>query len=166
MLDLRLKFLGNGLFVSATKADFDAAGAEYEIGQVINARTSVKRSNSQNAYFHVVIAAVWEHMDHERWPSADHLKAHILNAVGHCDVKRFEPEAMSRTAAQVIRMEHYVEFFVDAKTSEIIMKTPRRTRGLNKEDMGALIDKTLTYISLKLMPGVEPEALGKMARAA
>jgi hypothetical protein len=166
MLDLRLKFVGNGHFVTATMADFEAAGGEYEIGQVLNARTSAKRSNSQNNYFHVIVASVWEHMDHERWPSAAHLKAHILNAVGHCDVKRFEPEAMSRAAAQVLRIEAYIEFFVDAKTREIIMKTPRRTRGLNKEEMGAVIDKTLDYISCKLMPGVDPEALRKIARAA
>jgi hypothetical protein len=165
MLDLRLKFISPGHFVTATKADFDAASAEYKPGQEIIARTSSRRSGRQNSYFHVILQnAHASQQAGPQQPTWEHLKAHVLNAVGHCDVKRFEARAMTREATQAIRAAFHVEFFVDRKTNEIIMKTPRRTRNLGKEEMGALIDKALDYICREIVPGTDPEDLRAMAK--
>lgn len=165
MLDLRLKFISPGHFVTATNADFNAASAEYSLGQEVIARTSTRRSGRQNNYFHVLIQNAYASQQAgPQQPSWEHLKAHVLNAIGHCDQKRFEPEAMTKDAAQAIRTAFYVEFFVDGKTHEIIMKTPRRTRNLSKEAMGDLIDKSIDYICREIVPGADPDDLRAMAK--
>src|SRR5688572_20572617 len=166
MLDLRLRYVGDGHFVTATKADFDAAGREYKHGQEIVARTSHKSSMKQGARLHCIIqdahASQSSGAIHPTW---EHLKAHILNAIGHCDIKRFAPEAMTREASQAIRGAFHVEFFVDARTKEIIMKTPRRTRDMSAEQMAFLIDRVTDYIALEVLPGVNVDDIKGAAKA-
>jgi hypothetical protein len=166
--DLRLKYIGNAHFVAASHADYQAAVAEFKLGEELVARLTRRRSLRQNNYLHVIIQNAHDSRPEPdpRQPTWEHLKAHILNAVDHCDVKRFAPGSMTREVAETMRGAFYVEYFVDRKTCEIIQKTPRRTRSLTKEEMGALIDRVLNYICRKIVPGTNPEDLRRLAQEA
>lgn len=174
MLDLRLKYMGGGTFQTATKLDFELAADEYEQGETVRAKTSHARSVRQNAYFHALVEAAWENQrGGPRLPSWRHLKSWLLIRAGHCDVKRFEPEAMTREVAAFLRVAFdTIDVTADAKTGEIIVKVARSVRfgqgGPGHDKMCEVVDRVVALICDPhdgIVPGMDPASIMDHAKA-
>jgi hypothetical protein len=99
-------------------------------------------------------------------PSAKHLKAHVLNAIGHCSITRFKPGSLTSEVSFGLRQTfEMVEFFVDRRSKEIVMKVPKQTRNLASEEMSDLIDKADAYLRQHIVPGMKEGELTANAKA-
>jgi hypothetical protein len=159
MLDLRLQYEGGGRFVCQTRHDLSAAEAEYAPGTAVRAQTSEPRSLQQNAYLHAIIGDAF---DNQRagplLPTPEHLKAHVLIGVGHCDVLTFAPGTMTQEAARQLRQRwDTAEFTLRRQSGHIFMKTAKQTRGLSMDEMRDVIDRVIHFICEKIVPGTTPE---------
>lgn len=171
MLDLRLRYQGNGRFQAVTKRDLETAD-KIAVGDAVRARISQPRSLPQNSLLHALCEAAWENHQEGCPPPPDtvptwrHMKAWLLIEAGHCDVKIFEKGEMAPDVARYLRQQFdTMAFTLNRKTGQVLMKTARRTRDLSKDDMGELIDRVMGIISSKVVPGVDPQSLFNMARA-
>ncbi len=84
MLDLRLRYQGNGTFHTASKLDLDLAEEKVEKHALLRAKVSHPRSLRQNAYFHALIEAAYDNP--QAGPQVSdwrHLKAWLLIQAGH-----------------------------------------------------------------------------------
>ena len=167
MLDLRLRYEGNGVFRPASKLDFEDCCRELGQGDLIRARVTRARSVSQNAYFHALIEAAWDNQrGGPQLPSWRHLKSWLLIQVGHCDVKEFDARAMtSEVAAWLRRTFDTLDFTTDGKT--IFVKTAKSVsfHATGSKEMSRIVDQVTAIICTDIVPGVDPASIMDMAKA-
>jgi hypothetical protein len=164
MVELRLKYDGGGRFYCTDPYSFSAAEAAYAPGVVVRAQTSEPKSKEQNGYLHAIIGEAWENQSHNTLapmlPSPEHLKAHILIAVGHEQQTMLPPGAITKEAAQLLRgrpKAPLIEWTQRQGSGHITMHEALTTKGLSMDEMSALIDKVVHYICEKVIPGTTPE---------
>lgn len=174
MLDLRLRHMGGGTFQTATRLDFEAAVAEYGEGETVRAKTSHARSVRQNAFFHALVEAAYENQrGGPKLPSWRHLKSWLLIRAGHCEVKRFEPEAMTPEVARFLRSTFdTIHVTVDRRTNEILVKVARTVQfgkdGPSADEMGEVVDRVVALIcdpTDGIVPGMDPAAIMDHAKS-
>lgn len=176
MLDLRLRYEGQGRFQTASKTDFDLCSEELQQGALLRAQITQSRSIRQNSFFHAVCEAAYENQrSGPKLPSWRHLKAYLLVMAGHCEEVRTklgkrqsQDEAVvmvGAIAGALRRRFDTVWTTLDPNTHEIVMRFAKSTSKLTKDEMGEVLDKVLARIVLEIVPGTDPESLLNMARS-
>lgn len=174
MLDVWLKYEGNGLFRTASRASFDAVNDNYSPGDRVKARTTRPRSLNQNALLHAIIQNAF---DNQRagphFANAEQLKGYLLVQIGYSDERRKSLDGMSRNLvtafgkalAALSAIGPYERYFYDPKTGELVKRIPRRTRDADREKMSEIIEAVAAVIKEEIVPGVGIEELKVMAKA-
>lgn len=169
MLDLRLRYQGGGTFQTATRLDFDLAEREYAAGDFVRSQQSRPRSVRQNNTFHAMIEVAWENQrGGPTLPTWRHLKSHVLIEIEHCDVHRFKPGSLTPEVAAALRKQFdMVDFAQDRVTGDILMRFARSIsfKSVTSDEMSDIFDKAAAYICLRIVPGITPDALVRMARS-
>ncbi len=160
-LELRLEYCGEGKFRTATRLDWDLCQKELASRRQVFARISKPRSARQNAMFHAMIQdAFLNQRAGPQFPTWEHLKGWLLIQAGHCEVMRFDPEAM--TPAVAARLRHTftgVDFTADR--SSIYMKIAKSV-SFAKADadvMKDIVDRVIDIICTEIVPGTTPDEL-------
>lgn len=166
MLDLRLRYEGNGVFRVATKEDAQKAEREFDAGEAIKARCTKRFTVTQSALFHAMCRIAFDNQTTTQpgLPSWRHLKSWLKIQAGHCDVVVFT-DGFSAEAAKYLRRKYdTMDFTMNIKTGAVTMKTARSLTELSKDDMGVLIDKAKAVIEQHIIPGVDLDELMVEAR--
>ncbi|MBX9587864.1 MAG: hypothetical protein K2X43_01075 [Hyphomonadaceae bacterium] len=166
MLDLKLRYEGNGLFRVATKEDAQKAAREFEQGEAVKARCTSRFTVTQGALFHAMCRIAFDNQTTTQpdLPSWRHLKSWVKIKAGHCDVVTFT-DGFSAEAAKYLRQRYdTMDFTLNIKTGAVAMKTARSLTELSRDDMGVLIDKAKAIIEQHIVPGVDLDELMVEAR--
>ena len=103
-IDLQLEHIGGGQFRCRSKLDFELASENFAKGERVRAKVTRLRSVKQNAFFHAIVETAFENQRAgPLLPTWRHLKSWLLIKIGHCDVKEFEPKAMTPAVAAYLR---------------------------------------------------------------
>lgn len=170
MLDVRLRYQDDGKFQSHTLVDFKTIAAGLTPGDVVRARITLARTVTQNNTLHWLAQMAWENHqpdcppDPEQVPTWEHMKSWLLIAAGHCDVETFERGEIAPAAAMRLRKRYHTIMWT-VRGDMIFMKTARSTSNLNREEFTDLLDRILTVIGTKVIPGVDMDSLKEMAKA-
>lgn len=176
MLDLRLRYEGNGRFQVATRMDFDLVNQEFEPGALVRAKASQPRSLRQNAYFHALIEKAYENQrGGPKLPTWRHLKAYLLVEIDHCTESRVKiPKGASVESTiplvsgivRALRQEYDTAWVtLDPKRQEIVLRFAKPTKNLTQEEMSDVMDKVVSRICLEIVPGMDPTTILNMAKA-
>jgi hypothetical protein len=172
VLELRLRYEGNGTFQTAGRRDWELVGAELESGAVLRARIWRPRSVRQNDFFHALIEAAFESQrGGPRLPSWRHLKAYLLIQAGHCEDVRLrlgrrqtegEAVTMAGTLAGALRRRFDTTWVTyDRRRREIVMRFAKSVsfREVDGERMGEITDRIVDLIAREIVPGATPEEI-------
>ena len=156
MTELELIYEGRGRFVTADKGSLAIAHEEFGEGEVLTFRAAKKRSLRQlRWFFHMVHAA----LDNQRagpdfQGDPERLRKWLLIRVGHCNEKRFAPQAMTREVAAWLR-ETYSDIDLSTNGHEIIVRTARSIsrKECGHDEMCAIADRVVDVICEEIVPG-------------
>ena len=177
MLDIQLRYKGQGVFQTAASLDFRLANDELEAGEMVRARVSRLRSVRQNNLFHALIQAAF---DNQRGgpdlPSWEHLKAWLLIQAEHVNEKRVfvgnlslkEAKAAGTAIAAALRGgSDYVAIAYDPNTHEFVERSAKSVsfRKVTSDEMAAIMDKVVEIVCTEIVPGMDPESILNMARS-
>lgn len=170
MLDVRLRYQGNGRFQSHTLVDFKKISEGLEEGDVVRAKLTNARTHTQNNTLHWLAQMAWENHqpgcppDPELVPTWEHMRSWLLIAAGHCDVEEFKRGEIAPAAAERLR-KRYNTVMWTVRGQTVFMKTARSTSNLSREEFSDLLDRILDVIGTKVIPGVDMDSLKEMAKA-
>lgn len=158
MFELQLIYEGNGRYRAATKLDWQISNEWFGQGEIIEVRPSKKRSRRQLGWFFSMLDSAFDNQSAgPPFDDAEQLRAWLLIKAGHCDVKAFEPGAMTREVASWLRQTfRAVDFTADSKG--IYAKTPRSisiygANAINSTEMTEIANKVAEIIMAKIVPG-------------
>lgn len=155
MIDLQLIYEGGGRFRTATKLDLAITGERFGAGEVLEARVGKKRSIPQLRWFFAMVRAAFDNQSTgPTFDDEERLRKWLLIRAGHCNVKRFEPGALTREFAAWLR-ETYQDVDITHDGKWIYVKTARsiaRTAVASVE-MTAIANKVVEIIMAEIVPG-------------
>lgn len=168
MLEIRLQYQGEGRFTTATRLDLELAERNIDHGERIAAKLTKPRSVRQNRLFHALIELAFDHQKAgPPQPSWRHLKSWLLIQAGWCTIAKLPPNAISKEMAACLKAQFdTIDFTTDGQS--IFMKTAKSTKfsAANADEFSPVMDKVIDLICSKICPGMEREALMKMAMEA
>ena len=155
MFELQLIYEGNGRYRAATKLDWQISNERFGQGEVIEVRAGKKRSRKQHGWFFQMLHRAFENQSAgPQFDDAEQLRAWLLIKAGHCDVKAFQPGAMTREVAAWLRQTfRAVDFTADSKG--IYAKTPRSIsfKAVGSAEMTEIANKVAEIIMAEIVPG-------------
>lgn len=155
MIELQLIYEGGGRFRTATKIDHALAEDKLGAGEMIEAQVGKRRSGKQNRWFHAMVAAAFDNQTTgPRFDDAERLRKWLLIRADHCDVKQFEPGAITREVARWLR-DTYGDIDFSTDNRWIYAKTARSIAWANcdHDTMCAVADKVVDVIVEQIVPG-------------
>lgn len=155
MLELQLIYEGNGRYRAATKLDWQIGNERFGQGEIIEVRAGKKRSRKQNGWLHAMIAEAFDNQSAgPQFDDKEQLRAWLLIQAGHCDVKTFEANAMTREVAAWLRQTFRAVDFTTDGTS-IFAKTPRSIafKACGSAEMTEIANKVAEIIMADIVPG-------------
>lgn len=180
-LDIKLIYLGEGRFTTATASDLSTAVAGIKPNEALRAKLTRRRSVQQNEFFHALIKAAFDNQRAgPQLPTWEHLKAHLLIRVGWCDEVRLpmlgiDEQDVSKflgpMAAALRRRYHSVETSYDQRTHECVMRFARSVRfdpvtGASPDEMHQITHDVTAMICAEIVPGCTPDQIFKIAKEA
>lgn len=155
MIELHLIYEGGGRFRSLTKLDLMLASDKFQQGERVLAKCTKPRSGRQNRWFHAMMHDAWDNQTAgPLFDTSDRLRKWATIQAGHCDVKRFEPAAMTREVAEWLRATYDdIDFSTDGRW--IYAKTAKSIsyRSCDNYVMAAVADKVVDIICEQIVPG-------------
>lgn len=153
--DIQLIHEGGGRFRCATRQDHSVAVEKLTDGETLIAKLTRPRSGRQLRWAHAMVHAAWENQTAgQRFDTSDHLRKWLLIAAGHCDVKRFPPQAMTGEVARWLKATRDdIDFEIDGDC--ILAKTARSISyaACDHDTMCAVADKMIDIICDQIVPG-------------
>lgn len=154
-VDLQLIHEGGGRFRCSSRLDHGLATEKFEDGERVLAKVSRPRSGRQNRWFHSMLHDAWDNQTAgPRFDTSDRLRKWALIQVGHCDVKRFPPNAITREVAAWLRATRDdIDFATDGDC--IYARTARSIsyKACDSAAMTAIADKIIDVITEQIVPG-------------
>jgi hypothetical protein len=155
MLELQLIYEGNGRFRTASRVDLTIASERFGAGEIIEASVGKRRSRKQHGWFFAMVGAAHENQSAgPLFDDAEQLRAWLLIKAGHCDVREFDPRAMTReVAAWVKQTFRAVDFTTDGR--RIYAKTPRSIafKAVGSAEMMEIANRVVDVICTDIVPG-------------
>ena len=159
MIELQLRYEGNGVFRVANRAALEVAAARAEQGQVYTARLTSPRSHEQNRYFHALVRDAYEQQrGGPVLPTWMHLRNWLLCEVGHCEVQAFQPGAITREVAAWLR-GRYDDVHWSTDGRQIYARTPKsiNVARCEQDRMNQIVTAVVDVICKQVVPGTTPE---------
>jgi hypothetical protein len=161
MIELRLRYQGEGRFIPASRLDYEMAEGKIERGSSVIAKITKPRSIRQNNYFHALIEYAFENQRAgPHLPTWRHLKSWLLIRADWCTVQEFDPGSMSKEMAAWLRRQFDT---VDVTTNgEKIFVKVARSVSFSRADadtFAPVMDKVIALICSEIVPGMKPEDL-------
>lgn len=158
MIECRIKLIEHGRLVPATRTDFERLSSAFDVGTVLNAKLTKRRSVPQNSYFHAVVRRAFANRvggpSAELCPTEEHLKHWLLIEAGHCSVDQFEPEAMTpAVAAWMRRRDPTVQFFISGHRIYARTALSIAFRACGPQVFGDVVNRVLDIIVDTIVPG-------------
>jgi len=179
-IDLKLIYLGEGRFVTATASDLSTAVTGIKANEALRAKMTRRRSVQQNEFFHALIKAAFDNQrSGPQLPSWEHLKAWLLIRAG-CEEIRLPLVGMAETdvarflgpmAAALRRRYPSVETAYDQRSHECVMRFARSVRfdpvtGASPDEMHKITHDVTALICTEIVPGCTPDEIFAMAKEA
>lgn len=155
MFELQLIYEGNGRYRAATKLDWQIGQERFGQGEIIEVRAGKKRSRKQHGWFFQMIGSAFENQRAgPQFDDSEQLRAWVLIKAGHCDVKAFQANAMTRDVAAWLRQTFRAVDFTTDGTS-IFAKTPRSIsfKSCGSAEMTEIANKVAEIIMAEIVPG-------------
>lgn len=173
MIEVRLRYEGNGKISPASHEDYRTLCEEIEPGETIVARLVRERSSRENRLFHGAIKSAWDNqrggpMFTEEEGGWMKLRAWLLCEAGHCDLQEFEPGAITPPVIRALKAVYPTCFWsADRRTGKIRMRVAKTIKfaTLKHPDFQPIKDKVFELLCTEIVPGVTPEQLMEMAHA-
>lgn len=170
MIELRLRYDGNGKFSPASHADYLDAIEDLHQGEEYVAKLVRPRSSRENRLFHGAIKSAYDNQrggprfddrpDIDGW---ERLRGWLLCEAGWCDVHRFVPGALAPEAVAILRqvVRSDTVWAVDTTTGHILMKVPRTIKfaTLKHPDFQPIKTKIFAILCNEIVPGSTPNEL-------
>lgn len=159
MLDLQLVYEGGGRFHTASKLDLRLSEDKLGAGEIVEAQVGKRRSSKQHRWVFAMVAAAFDNQTAgPLFDDAERLRKWLLIQAGHCDVKRFDPGAVTPAVAQWLRDTYGdIDFTTDgrwiyAKTAKSIAYAE-----CDHDAMCRIADAMIEVIVEKIVPGSRRE---------
>lgn len=176
MLDLRLEFIGIGMFRTAYHTDFEEAEQSFKVGDKLRAQLTHQRSIRQNNYFHALVQQAWENQrSGKRLPTWRHLRSHLLIMAGHCTEVRVSCKGMPKHLIGPFMLAHArvvkdatqdVEISWDQRAEEIVYRRAKSWsfRETSSDEATKILDRVIDHICTEIVPGMDVTRFTREAR--
>ena len=155
MVELQLIYEGEGRLRTSSRVDLMIVNARFGAGEIIEARVGKKRSMKQHRWFFALVNAAYENQSAGRvFDNPERLRKWLLIKAGHCNVKRFDPRAITREVTAWLRATYDdIDFTHDGQW--VYAKTARSIafKEVGAADMAAIADKVVGVIMAEIVPG-------------
>jgi len=174
MIDLWLTYKGKGEFICRTQFDHDRAFDKLKQGDWCRAKLTQPRSIKHNNFFHICIKKVFDNLpDGHRYQDEEHLRAHLLVSIGHCDVLELDTSGVDEKMLAIL-IDRIIDQFLDLKGrvffkqvgDKLYLRTPKSTSfvAADQAQFKPIADKALEMAAG--MIGVTVDDLKKRPEAA
>ena len=169
-VDLILTYRGSGWFQARTSYDVELAEKKFKLGAWVRAKLTVPRSIQQHRLFFKWVEKVWENAPFKRneFPTAEHLRGHLLLKAGHVHMVSIPPETYGNGVEKVIRgivslyrTSEIDSVYFEERDGVVWALIPKSMNfgTMDHDEFQPLFDKCEAVVATEILPGVSLDEL-------
>lgn len=175
MIELFLRYEGNGVFKCAHGVDFDEAERNVEIGRLLRAEFRRPRSDRQHRFFFKAVHEAWLNKPEsdDRFETPERLRAWLLVKAGHSNMMETDADMIDERFMLFLKrllggIDHI--FFVPAHDNKVRAYWPKSIEygAVDQDEFNEIAQRCFDIIVTEVVRGVTVEQLvkGMLERAA